>query len=52
MLKVVVASMLLVVFSALMGCALPEGYHRDSADYYSQPSDSGGGHGSHGGHSH
>lgn len=52
MLKILVASALLVAISVLAGCALPEGYHRDSSDYYSQPSDFGGGRGGHGGHSH
>lgn len=48
--KLLVASVLLVAVAVLSGCAMPEGYHRDSSDYYgNQPSGYSGGHG---GHSH
>lgn len=49
MLKIIAASMLFITVSALIGCALPEGYQRDAFNQNPPPYDLGGGRGSHGG---
>lgn len=42
------AFLLLISICVLSGCDLPEGYHRDSSNYYgTQPSGYSGGHGGH-----